>query len=95
MLDLADRADLRDTARQWETRVVIQVAKTSDRPADALPILPDAHVAWTAGIDESTDTAVLALRQALTAWFGTPSDTRPETAPGGVPRTQEAETARE
>jgi len=95
LLDLADRADLRDAAREWETRVITQVAKTNDRPADALLILPDAHVAWTAGIDESTNTTVLALQQALTAWFGTPPDTRPETAPSGMPRTRDSETSRE
>jgi hypothetical protein len=45
---------------------------TDHRPADALLIRPDAHIAWVATIDEPTDTAALALREALSCWFGTP-----------------------
>ena len=43
------------------------------RPADALLIRPDAHIAWAATVDEPTDTAAPALREALSRWFGTPS----------------------
>jgi 2-polyprenyl-6-methoxyphenol hydroxylase-like FAD-dependent oxidoreductase len=71
-LDLADRPVLRETARDWRDRVDIHTAETDHRPADALLIRPDAHVAWAATIDEPTDTAAPALRAALSTWFGTP-----------------------
>ncbi|MDP4501269.1 FAD-dependent monooxygenase [Nonomuraea turcica] len=71
-LDLADRPELRETARDWGQRVDIHTAKTDHRPADALLIRPDAHIAWAATIDEPADTAAPALRQALSGWFGTP-----------------------
>ncbi|MFI9407246.1 FAD-dependent monooxygenase [Nocardia sp. NPDC052316] len=72
LLDLADRAELREIAREWADRIDIRTAKTDDRPADALLVRPDAHIAWAATIDESADTAATALREALAAWFGTP-----------------------
>ena len=72
LLDLADRPDLRETARDWQHRVDIHTAETDHRPADALLIRPDAHIAWAATIDEPTDTAAPALREALSGWFGTP-----------------------
>jgi 2-polyprenyl-6-methoxyphenol hydroxylase-like FAD-dependent oxidoreductase len=72
LLDLADRPDLHEAARDWQHRVDIHTAKTDDRPADILLIRPDAHIAWAATIDEPTDTAAPALREALSAWFGTP-----------------------
>ena len=71
-LDLADRPDLRETARDWQQRIDIHTAKADHRPAEALLIRPDVHIAWAASIDEPTDTAVLALREALSGWFGTP-----------------------
>ncbi|MFI7130132.1 FAD-dependent monooxygenase [Nonomuraea sp. NPDC050153] len=71
-LDLSDRQDLRKTARDWQDRIDIHTAKTDQRPADALLIRPDAHIAWAATIDEPADTAAPALRQALAGWFGTP-----------------------
>ena len=72
LLDLAGRPDLRETARGWQHRVDIHSAETHQRPADALLIRPDAHIAWAASIDEPGGTATLALRQALSCWFGTP-----------------------
>ncbi|AVT39919.1 FAD-dependent monooxygenase [Plantactinospora sp. BB1] len=72
LLDLADRPDLRQTAQDWQDRVDIHTAKTDQRPADVLLIRPDAHIAWAATIDEATDTAAPALREALSRWFGTP-----------------------
>jgi 2-polyprenyl-6-methoxyphenol hydroxylase-like FAD-dependent oxidoreductase len=72
LLDLADRPELRETARDWGQRVDIHTAKTDDRPADALLIRPDGHIAWAAGLDESADSATPSLREALSAWFGTP-----------------------
>ncbi|MGY2010538.1 FAD-dependent monooxygenase [Nocardia gipuzkoensis] len=74
LLDLADRADLREIARGWQHRIDIRTAKTDSRPADALLIRPDAHIAWAAPIDESADTAGLVLREALSSWFGAPSE---------------------
>ncbi|MFG1819973.1 FAD-dependent monooxygenase [Kribbella sp. NPDC049174] len=69
LLDLADRQDLRETARDWQQRVHIVTAKTDDRPADALLIRPDALVAWAATNDEPAGTAQPALHDALTTWF--------------------------
>jgi 2-polyprenyl-6-methoxyphenol hydroxylase-like FAD-dependent oxidoreductase len=73
LLDLADRSDLRETARDWRHRIDIHTASTDDRPADALLIRPDAYIAWAATIDEPTDTAAVALREALSYWFGEPA----------------------
>jgi 2-polyprenyl-6-methoxyphenol hydroxylase-like FAD-dependent oxidoreductase len=70
LLDLAGRSDLRDAARGWQHRVDIHTASTGHRPADAILIRPDAHVAWAATIDQPNDTAALTLRQALRHWFG-------------------------
>ena len=69
-LDLADRPELCETARDWRHRIDIHTAETDHRPADAVLIRPDAHVAWAAAIDEPTDTAAVALREALSRWFG-------------------------
>ncbi|WP_433508635.1 FAD-dependent monooxygenase [Nonomuraea sp. CA-143628] len=76
LLDLADRPELREIAQEWGQRVDIHTAKTDQRPADALLIRPDAHIAWAATLDEPTDTATPALREALSDWFGTPSAAR-------------------
>ncbi len=83
LLDLADRWDLREVARGWRDRVEIRTAATDDRPADALVIRPDAHVAWAASFDEPRETAPLALADALSGWFGAPGDGSP---PGLVTR---------
>ncbi|MEV6432266.1 FAD-dependent monooxygenase [Nocardia sp. NPDC051463] len=71
-LDLADRPELREIAGDWQHRIEIRTAKTDDRPADALLIRPDAHIAWAATIDEPGDTAARTLREALSGWFGAP-----------------------
>jgi hypothetical protein len=71
LLDLADRADLRELARGWESRVDVCTAKAEERPADALLIRPDAHIAWATGTGEPADTAATGLRDALSCWFGT------------------------
>ncbi len=68
LLDLADRPDLCETARDWQHRVDIRTAETDHRPADALLIRPDGHIAWAA----TTDTAAPALREALSRWLGAP-----------------------
>jgi 2-polyprenyl-6-methoxyphenol hydroxylase-like FAD-dependent oxidoreductase len=72
LLDLADRLDLRETARDWQHRIDICTAQTDQRPADALLIRPDAHIAWAATTAEPAHTAAPALREALSCWFGTP-----------------------
>jgi 2-polyprenyl-6-methoxyphenol hydroxylase-like FAD-dependent oxidoreductase len=72
LLDLADRPDLREIAQDWQHRVDIHIAETDHRPADALLIRPDAHIAWAAAIDEPAATAAPALREALSDWFGSP-----------------------
>jgi hypothetical protein len=72
LLDLADRPDLRDTARDWQHRIDIHTAKTDQPPADVLLIRPDAHIAWAATADEPASAAAPALRDALSCWFGTP-----------------------
>ena len=65
-LDLADRKDLREIVQRWHHRIDIHTAKTDDRPAEALLIRPDAHIAWAA-------TDPLALADVLTNWFGEPA----------------------
>jgi hypothetical protein len=72
LLDLADRRDLREAARDWQPRIDIHTAHTDHRPADALLIRPDAHIAWAAAAGEPAGTAVPALRGALSRWFGLP-----------------------
>jgi hypothetical protein len=75
LLDLAARSDLRESARDWQHRVNIHTAETDRRAADALLIRPDGHIAWAATIDEPAETATLALREALSRWFGAPRNT--------------------
>ncbi|WP_440089556.1 FAD-dependent monooxygenase [Streptosporangium sp. LJ11] len=72
LLDLAGRPELRQTARDWRHLIDVHTAKTDDRPADALLIRPDGHVAWAATLDEPADSASPLLSEALSAWFGTP-----------------------
>ncbi|MFE3025692.1 FAD-dependent monooxygenase [Nocardia tengchongensis] len=79
LLVLADRADLRAIAEPWADRVDVLAATTADRPADALLIRPDAHIAWAATVDEEPDSAAAALRDTLTHWFGA-ADVRAEAA---------------
>ncbi|MEV0354113.1 FAD-dependent monooxygenase [Nonomuraea sp. NPDC050680] len=72
LLDLTDRPEFREIAREWRDRVDVHIAKTDERPADALLIRPDGHIAWATAIDEPTDAAAAALREALSHWFGAP-----------------------
>ncbi|MEV0108728.1 FAD-dependent monooxygenase [Nocardia sp. NPDC050799] len=74
LLDLADRAEIREVAREWCDRVDIRTVTTDERPADALLIRPDAHIAWAAAVGEPADIAADGLRAALTGWFGVPSE---------------------
>ena len=77
LLDLAGRPGLREAARDWQPRIDICTAQTDHRPADALLIRPDAHIAWAATTGEPAGTAAPALREALSRWFGTPPNTTP------------------
>jgi 2-polyprenyl-6-methoxyphenol hydroxylase-like FAD-dependent oxidoreductase len=70
LLDLADRQDLRDAAREWDHRVDVRTAQPAERPADAVLIRPDAHVAWAAPVGEPADSATRSLREAMSSWFG-------------------------
>jgi 2-polyprenyl-6-methoxyphenol hydroxylase-like FAD-dependent oxidoreductase len=72
LLVLADRPDLHGIAHSWRHRIDIRTADADHRPADALLIRPDAHIAWAAAIDEPADTAAPALRDTLSRWFGAP-----------------------
>jgi hypothetical protein len=73
LLDLADRPDLRAAAQNWRHRVDIVTAETDHRPADALLIRPDGHIAWAA----SDEHGAAALREALSHWFGSAADNLP------------------
>ena len=86
LLDLAGRPDLREAARDWQPRIDICTAQADHRPADALLIRPDAHIAWAAATGEPAGTAVPALRGALTRWFGIPRpvQNRPERTGAGI-----------
>lgn len=74
LLDLADRPDLRETARDWRHRIDIHIARTDHRPADVFLIRPDAYIAWAATTGEPAGTATPALRAALRSWSGTPEE---------------------
>lgn len=70
LLDLADRAELRDLVAGWRDRLDVVSMKADDRPADALLVRPDGVIAAVAEIGQSRETAEAALRDALTTWFG-------------------------
>ena len=66
LLDLADRADVREAVRPWADRVQVTtgLAVTAEEElADVILVRPDGHVAW-AGED------VGGLREAVERWFG-------------------------
>ena len=67
LLDLAERTDLREAARPWQSGIDVRTAKTDSRPADALLIRPDGHIAWAATLDEPADAARESLRAALSS----------------------------
>ncbi|MEU4314983.1 FAD-dependent monooxygenase [Nocardia sp. NPDC024068] len=68
LIDLADRAELREIARDVPP-VEIHPGKTDNRPADALLIRPDGYIAWAAPIDEPAEAAAAGMRAALSRWF--------------------------
>ncbi|AWT44317.1 MULTISPECIES: FAD-dependent monooxygenase [Streptomyces] len=72
LLDLADDAALRTTARGWADRVDLVPAHGADPRLDgvaAVLVRPDGHVAWAAPTD-------VTLPDALTTWFGPARGTR-------------------
>jgi len=71
-VDLAGRADLSEIAGAWRHRIDLRTADTDRRPADALLIRPDAHIAWAVNVDEPIEVAGPGLEEALSRWFGTP-----------------------
>ncbi|RYU10063.1 FAD-binding protein [Nocardioides iriomotensis] len=73
LLDLAARTDLREPAGLWPDRVDVVTATVDERPADVLLVRPDGLIAWAAAVDEPGATALPALRQALSTWFGASS----------------------
>jgi hypothetical protein len=77
LLDLADRPDLREVAGQWGGRIDVASVAIANRSADAILIRPDALIAWAATIDEPSHTALPALRNALSTWFGDPLSALP------------------
>lgn len=74
---LTHRPDLRHVAEGWADRVDVHGVTTDHRPADALLIRADAHIAWAAGLGEPHETAAPALREALVSWFGAEHGARP------------------
>ena len=72
LLDLADRADLREAAGDWQPRIEIRAADT-DRPAGGLPADPPRrpHRLGRGRRRAHRDRAP-ALREALSRWFGAP-----------------------
>jgi hypothetical protein len=86
LLDLADRADLRETARDWQHRINIHTAETDHRPADALLIRPDAPPATThRPACPRPCWPTLAAGPTWSPWAGTPATTRPVRDHGPIP----------
>jgi 2-polyprenyl-6-methoxyphenol hydroxylase-like FAD-dependent oxidoreductase len=69
LLDLADNAGLRATAKGWAGRVTTLTAKCDSEPAlTGVLIRPDGHLAWA-----REDGATTGLEAALRRWFGEPA----------------------
>ncbi|MEU8634055.1 FAD-dependent monooxygenase [Amycolatopsis sp. NPDC048633] len=69
LLDLAENAELRETARGWAGRVTTLTAKCDSEPAlTGVLIRPDGHIAWA-----REDGATTGLEAALRRWFGEPA----------------------
>lgn len=83
LLILSDRPEVREAAEGQKDRVEV-CEGTDDRPADALLIRPDGHIAWAAGTDEPAETSAPTLRRSLEAWFGPAPEAAAPTAPTGV-----------
>ncbi|MFD9519022.1 FAD-dependent monooxygenase [Streptomyces sp. NPDC059979] len=71
LLDLADRADVRQAAARWTGRVDIVTAHPEEElPADAILLRPDGYAAWSAPVGGS---GADGLHAALRLWFGEPA----------------------
>ncbi len=69
LLDLGDRADLREAAGGWSDRVAIVAAVCPHAvDIDALLIRPDGYTAWVA--PAGSDAGTPGLRASLAHWFG-------------------------
>ncbi|MCL6735079.1 hypothetical protein PWE32_35045 [Streptomyces neyagawaensis] len=71
LLDLVDRAEARDTAAAWSTRVNAVTARTGRADVDAFLIRPDGLVAWA--LPTGRDLDAVTLVRALNTWFGQPA----------------------
>jgi hypothetical protein len=72
----AQRASRSSCTAHGQSSSTSSIAETDHRPADALLIRPDAHIAWAATIDEPADTAARAARSALRPVRHTPEHDR-------------------
>ncbi len=71
LLDLVDRAQVRDAAAAWTGRVNTVIARTDRVDVDALLIRPDGCVAWALPTGQDLDATTLV--RALGTWFGQPA----------------------
>jgi hypothetical protein len=71
LLDLVDRAEVRDAAAAWTGRVNSVIARTDRVDVDALLIRPDGCVAWALPTGQDLDATTLV--RALGTWFGQPA----------------------
>lgn len=71
LLDLVDRAEVRDAAAAWTGRVNTVTARTDRVDVDALLIRPDGCVAWALHTGQDLDATTLV--RALGTWFGQPA----------------------
>jgi hypothetical protein len=71
LLDLVDRAEVRDAAAAWTGRVNTVTARTDRVDVDALLIRPDGCVAWALPTGQDLDATTLV--RALGTWFGQPA----------------------
>ncbi|MBB0243080.1 NAD(P)-binding protein [Streptomyces alkaliphilus] len=70
LLDLDNRAELREAAAGWSDRVTVVTATADTPPAPALLVRPDGYTAWSAA-DVPADPGN--LTDALHRWFGEPA----------------------
>jgi hypothetical protein len=71
LLDLVDRAEVRDAAAAWTGRVDSVTARMDRVDVDALLIRPDGCVAWALPTGQDLDATTLV--RALGTWFGQPA----------------------
>ncbi|MER5942519.1 hypothetical protein ABT121_35075 [Streptomyces sp. NPDC001928] len=71
LLDLVDRAEVRDAAAAWTGRDNTVTARTDRGDVDALLIRPDGCVAWALPTGQDLDATTLV--RALGTWFGQPA----------------------